>query len=186
MLQHTIEVQNPNIPGTLSIRATFWACFYPIFSVTSTLLIKRKGFRALTSGYLEEMSGQLKMSEDAKTRYRSAKSATTYKAPTLGLGHIIFKYGERMKPGSFKTMVESIAEHMAATLNYGGPEASKAIKRAEAPPMRNSRNQLETQLPEGGYCGLIRNGTSGRRKSRPGKRILERFLRNCHPTVLLT
>ena len=38
-----------------------------------------------------------------------------------------------MKPGSFKTMVESMAEHMAATLKYGGPEASKAIKRAENP-----------------------------------------------------
>ena len=30
-------------------------------------------------------------------------------------------------------MVESMAEHMAATLKYGGPEASKAITRAENP-----------------------------------------------------
>ena len=38
-----------------------------------------------------------------------------------------------MKPDSFKTMVESMADHMAAMLKYGGPEASKAIKRAENP-----------------------------------------------------
>jgi hypothetical protein len=41
-----------------------------------------------------------------------------------------------MKPGSFKTMMESIAEHMAATLKHGGPEASRAIKKAEAPTYR--------------------------------------------------
>ena len=78
--------------------------------------------------------GQQKMSEGAKTRtYRSTKVTTNYKAPTPGLEHIVFKYGEIMKPGSFKTMIESMAEHMAATLKYGGPEASKAIKRAENP-----------------------------------------------------
>ena len=79
------------------------------------------------------MSGQLKMSEGTKMRYHSTKTATNHKAPTQGLEHAVFKYGKRMKPGSFKTMVESIAEHIAATLKYGGPEASKAIKRAEAP-----------------------------------------------------
>ena len=42
---HTIEVQNPRVQGTLSVRATFWACVYLIFSVTSTLLIKRKGIK---------------------------------------------------------------------------------------------------------------------------------------------
>jgi hypothetical protein len=70
-------------------------------------------------------------------RYCSTKPSTAYKAPTEGLSHIVFKYGERMKPGSFMTMMESIAEHMAATLKYGGPEASRAIKRAEPQPMRN-------------------------------------------------
>ena len=77
--------------------------------------------------------GQLKMNEGAKTRYHSTKPATNYKAPIPNLEHIVFEYDERMKPGSFKTMVESIPEHMAAMLKYGGPEASKAIKRAEAP-----------------------------------------------------
>ena len=76
------------------------------------------GFRVITSGYLEEMSGQLKMSKGAKTRYHSAKPSTVYKAPTEGLSHIVFEYGERMKPGSFKTMMESIAERMAATLKH--------------------------------------------------------------------
>ena len=38
-----------------------------------------------------------------------------------------------MKPGSFKTMMESMAEHMASTLKHGGPAASMAIKKAEAP-----------------------------------------------------
>ena len=80
--------------------------------------------------------GQLKMSESAKTRYHSAKPSTAYKAPTEGLSHVVFEYGERMKPGSFKTMMESIAKHMAATLKHGGPEASRAIKKAEAPTYR--------------------------------------------------
>ena len=30
-------------------------------------------------------------------------------------------------------MMESMAEHMVATLKHGGPEASRAIKKAEAP-----------------------------------------------------
>ena len=47
--------------------------------------------------------------------------------------HVVFEYGERMKPGSFKTMMESMAEHMAATLKHGGPEASRAIRKAEVP-----------------------------------------------------
>ena len=73
------------------------------------------------------------MSKSTKARYQGAKPSTMYKAPTEGLLHVVFEYRERMKPGSFKTMMESIAEHMAATLKHGGPEASKAIKRAEAP-----------------------------------------------------
>ena len=80
------------------------------------------------------MSGQQKMSESAKTRScRGTKAATNYKAPTSGLEHIVFEYGKKMKPGNFNTMIESMSEHMAATLKYGGPEASKAIKRAENP-----------------------------------------------------
>jgi hypothetical protein len=79
------------------------------------------------------MSGQQKMSVGAKSTYRGAKAATSYKAPTTGLEHIVFEYGERMKPGSFKTMVESMAEHMSAALKYGGPEASKAIRKGENP-----------------------------------------------------
>ena len=78
-------------------------------------------------------SGQLKMIDYAKAKQRGTKPSTTYKAPTLGLSHIVFEYGERMKPGSFKTMMESMAEHMASTLKHGGPAASRAIKKAEAP-----------------------------------------------------
>ena len=74
------------------------------------------------------------MNEGVKSRaYRGTKAATSYKAPTSGLEHIVFKYGKKMKSGSFKMMFESMAEHMAATLKYGGPEAPKAIKRAEHP-----------------------------------------------------
>ena len=80
------------------------------------------------------MSGLQKLNEGAKSRaYQGTKTATSYKAPTSGLEHIVFEYGEKMKPGSFKSMVESMAEHMAATLKHGGPEVSKAIKRAENP-----------------------------------------------------
>ena len=64
--------------------------------------------------------------------YRVTKATTNYKAPTLGLEHIVFEYGEKIKPGNFKTMTESMAEHMAATLKYGGPEASKAINSFQA------------------------------------------------------
>ena len=73
------------------------------------------------------------MSENGKSRHRGPKASTAYKAPTEGLSHVVFEYGEGMKPGSFKTMMESMAEHMAATLKHGGPEASKAIKKAQAP-----------------------------------------------------
>ena len=62
------------------------------------------------------------MSEGAKTCYHGTRAATNYKAPTPNLEHIVFKYGERMKPGSFKTMVKLMAEHMVATLKYGRPE----------------------------------------------------------------
>ena len=80
-----------------------------------------------------DKSGQLKMSENAKPKYRGTRPSTAYKAPTEGLSHVVFEYGERMKPGSFKAMMESMAEHMAATLKHGGPEASRAIKKAEVP-----------------------------------------------------
>ena len=102
------------------------------------------------------MSGQQKMSEGVKTRsYRGAKAATNYKALTSGLEYIVFEYSERMKLGSFKTMVESMAEHMVVPLKYGRPEAPKAIKRAENPvykepddPTDNAVTRKETMLFE--------------------------------------
>ena len=66
------------------------------------------------------MSGLQKVNMGAKSSYRGTKAATSYKAPTIGLEHIVFEYGHKMKPGSFKTMMESMAEHMSATLKYGG------------------------------------------------------------------
>ena len=80
------------------------------------------------------MSSSLKMNnESVKARtYRETKS-TTYKAPTPGLEHIVFEYGKQMKPGSFKTMMESMAEHMAGVLKKGDPEAAKAIKKQQCP-----------------------------------------------------
>jgi hypothetical protein len=44
-----------------------------------------------------------------------------------------------MKLGSFKTMMKLIAEHMATTFKYGGPEASKAIKKVENPVYKEPR-----------------------------------------------
>ena len=88
--------------------------------------------------------GQLKMSESAKPRYRGPKPSTAYKAPTEGLSHVVFEYGEGMKPGSFKTMMESMAEHMAAMLKHGGPEASRAIKKAQAPSYIDSEPEEPT------------------------------------------
>jgi hypothetical protein len=79
------------------------------------------------------MLGQQKMSECANAGYCNTKAASNYQAPKLNLEHIVFGYCERMKPGSFKTMVKLMAEHMDAMLKYGGLEASKAIKRAENP-----------------------------------------------------
>ena len=84
------------------------------------------------------------MSENEKSRHRGPKASTAYKAPTEGLLHVVFEYGEGMKPGSFKTMMESMAEHMAATLKHGGPEASRAIKKAEAPSYSDSEPEEPT------------------------------------------
>ena len=67
------------------------------------------------------MSGQQKMSDDAMRTHCGNKTVTQYRAPTLGLEHVVFEYGERMKPGNYKTIIESIAEHMAGALKCGGP-----------------------------------------------------------------
>jgi hypothetical protein len=63
---------------------------------------------------------------------RSTKD-TIYKAPTQGLQHVIFEYGEWMKPGIFKSMMESLAEHMANIPKNGGPEAARAMKKQKKP-----------------------------------------------------
>ena len=110
------------------------------------------------------MSGQQKISEGAKTcTYRGTKATTSYKAPTSGLEHTVFEYGKTMKSGSFKTMVESMAEHMAATLKYGGPEVSKAIKRAENPiykepdePTGSNPTRKETMMFERKYSQFLK------------------------------
>ena len=99
------------------------------------------------------------MSVGAKSTYRDANAATSYRAPTAGLEHIVFKYGKKIKPGSFKTMVESMAEHMSAALKYGGPEASKAIRKGENPvynkpeePTGDEITRKETMLFERKYA----------------------------------
>ena len=38
-----------------------------------------------------------------------------------------------MKPGSFKSMVNSLAKHMVNILKKGGPEAAKATKKQKRP-----------------------------------------------------
>ena len=38
-----------------------------------------------------------------------------------------------MKPGSFKSMVESLANHMANFLKKGGSEAARAMKKQKKP-----------------------------------------------------
>ena len=45
----------------------------------------------------------------------------------------MFKYGKRMKPGSFRTMIKFMTEHTSGVLKRGGPEASKAMKNAKRP-----------------------------------------------------
>ena len=60
-------------------------------------------------------------------------TTTTYKAPTPGLDHILFKYGGQMKPGSFKSVMKSMAEHKTGVLRNGGPEATKVIKKQKRP-----------------------------------------------------
>ena len=88
--------------------------------VTAPFLIKREDFSANNKVNIrwDTMSESSKMSNDsAKARTYHSTKTTTHKAPTLGLEHIIVKHGEQMKPGSFKTMMESMTEHMAEVLN---------------------------------------------------------------------
>ena len=98
---------------------------------TTTLLNKREGFSGFDKLDIrrENMSALLKMNnKSAKARtYRGTKT-TTYKAPTPGLEHIVFEYGEWMKPGSFKTILESMSEYMVRVPKKGGPKAAKATK----------------------------------------------------------
>ena len=124
------------------------------------------------------------MSEGVKVRtFRGTKTATNYKAPTSGLEHSVFEYGERMKPGSFKSMIESIPVHMASTLKYGGPEASRAINRAENPayvgPDESIASATRKQL-----MTFDQKFDQWMKKEKPGKRIQVRSLRNCRHTVL--
>ena len=77
-----------------------------------------------------------KMKETTKARPQCGAKDTNYKAPTQGLQHIAFEYGERMKPGSFKSMVESLAKHMVNISKKGGPEAARAMKKQKKPTYR--------------------------------------------------
>ena len=103
---------------------------------TATLLNKKEGFSEYSRLDIRRvnMSDSSKMNNESATAYtyRGTKT-TTYKAPTLGLEHTVFKYGEQMKPRSFKTVMESMAKHMARILKKGGPEAAKSIKKQEWP-----------------------------------------------------
>ena len=64
------------------------------------------------------MSSTQKMKETTKAHPQRSAKDTNYKAPTLNLEHIVFEYNKIMKPRSFKTIIESMAEHMTATLKY--------------------------------------------------------------------
>ena len=80
------------------------------------------------------MSDILKISnENTKIHTYHVPKSATYKAPATGLEHVVFKYGDRMKPGTFKMMMELMAKHMAGALKKGGPEALKAMKNQERP-----------------------------------------------------
>ena len=123
----------------------------------------------------------------AKTTYRGAKAATNYKAPTTGLEHIIFEYGERMKPGSFKTMVESMAEHMSAALKYGGPEASKAIRKGENPvykepeePTGENITRKASMLFERKFNQYMKQQDTWDENS---EKIFEKLSSHCSPTM---
>ena len=57
------------------------------------------------------MSESPRMNNDsAKAHIYCDTNATTYKFPTPGLEHIVFKYSKCMKPRSFTSMMESMAE----------------------------------------------------------------------------
>jgi hypothetical protein len=133
------------------------------------------------------MLGQLKMSEGTKARYRSVKPSTTYKSPTEGLSHVVFEYGERMKPGSFKTMMESIAEHMAATLKHGGPEAFRAIKKAEAPTYREPDKPTVDASTRRGLLRFDKEWDQWWKNEKTWKensgKIFEKLLSHCTPTM---
>ena len=93
------------------------------------------------------MSAPQKMKDNVKGHVYCSIKATAYNAPTPGLEHIVVEYGKWMKPGNFKTMMESMAKHMAGALKRGGKKASKAINKVERQsykeptgPVNGSRN----------------------------------------------
>jgi len=125
------------------------------------------------------------MSDNAKAKQRGTRPSTAYKAPTEGLSHIVFEYGERMKPGSFKTMMESMAEHMASTLKRGGPEASRAIRMAEPPEYKEPDEPTEDKVTRKENLRFDAEWKAWWDRKKCGKRIPGKYSRNCHPTVHL-
>ena len=92
-----------------------------------------------------------------------------------------------MKPGSFKTMIESMAEPMASTLKYGGLEASKAIKRSENPvykepdePTGDEATRKGLMLFNRSFSQWMKNGETW--KENAGK-IFEKLSSHCAPSM---
>ena len=111
-----------------------------ILVFTTTLLVKREDmsvankmdFQRVTMSDTTKIMNNDNTNKARNNKYRGVVKRSIYKAPTPGLEYVVFEYGERMKPGSFKTMIELMAEHMASTLKKGRPEATKAIKNIPA------------------------------------------------------
>ena len=155
---------------------------------TATLLNKRKDFIEYNRLEIRRviMSASLKMyNESAKARtYRGTKT-TTYKARIPGLEHIVSEYGKRKKPGSFKTMMKSMAQHMVrvGVLKKGRPEASKAIKNS-GPGTRSQPNQLMDLKKKNQNSHSTTSDIC--KKNQTGKKQVGAFLRNYHLTALPT
>ena len=89
-----------------------------------------------------------------------------------------------MKPGSFKSIVESLAEHMANVLKTGGPEAARATKK-QMKPMYEAPEKSWMEQDGTNWWSILSTGSIWRNKP-TGRRHQDKVLRSFLHTVLLT
>jgi hypothetical protein len=84
-------------------------------------------------------------------------------------------------------MMESVAEHMAATLKHGGPEASRAIKKAEAPAYEEPEEPTGDAATRRGLLWFDKEWDQWWKNEKTWKensgKIFEKLSSHCAPTM---